>query len=124
MLTIQRDGKVERWINYIAGPDNGLTFPEGSDVRHDVVFEPMALVSGQTEPLAQISYRNPRSLYSNWRQQADAQGRFEVPVPTGEVKLDVNGQVYDLKDLKAHESRALAATPAALKADIGPVTER
>ena len=105
MVTRQRDGQTRRYISYVLGPENGLVFPENSELRHDFNLEPMALLVGKTVPGATLFYRNPRSIYGGWRQQADENGDFEVPVPTGDVRFQLNGQWIEVKDLKAHETR-------------------
>lgn len=105
MVTLQREGQTRRYITYISQARDQLKFGEGSDVRHDLNLEPMALVVGQTQPNATVSYLNPRSRYRKWEQQADARGRFEVPVPVGDLKLQVGARALELKDLKAHETR-------------------
>lgn len=105
LVTTQRDGQTRRYVAYVEAQKTGLVFKEDSDVRHDFKLEALALVVGQTAPNATLYYRNSRSIYGGWRQNADAQGRFEFPLPTGDVKLQIGGQSLEVKDLKPHETR-------------------
>ncbi len=109
MVTTDRDGEKRRYISYIAQSRSLLKFGEGSDVRHDFDLEPLALIVGQTQPGATISYDNPRSRYRTWRQVAGADGRFEMPVPIGDVQLQVGALSVNIEALKAHETRDLTA---------------
>lgn len=105
MVTVRRDGETRRYVAYYKSQRIGLVFGEDSDVRHDFNLEPLALVVGQTTPGATLTYRNPRSIFGPWRNKADAQGRFEFPVPIGDVVLKDGARSLDVKSLKPHETR-------------------
>ena len=115
VITVEREGQKRRYASYILRPESRLKFEEGSDVRYDFDLEALALIVGQTQPGASISYDNPRSRYRKWEFKADAAGRFEAPVPTGDMPFQVGDIVLKLKALQPHETRDVTAQLEAAK---------
>nr|MDQ2731496.1 carboxypeptidase regulatory-like domain-containing protein [Armatimonadota bacterium] len=136
MLTIDKDGKKERWISYVEGEGLGEKYAESDQITHDITLYPMALIQGKVvlpagkpapAPLT-VSYEDPRSIYGPWQVTCDAAGNFELPVPTGDVTLNLgnNPQRFPwgqpntggaltatmvVKDLKAQEVRSVEIKP-------------
>jgi hypothetical protein len=115
-LTLADLDRTRWYLCYAEAEEAGLRYQEGEQVEHDLVFHPLARVMGRVllppgEQTARVSYYNPRSsrMYSDWTVPTDAEGNFEIFVPTGDVILNfqsgnANG-TQTLKDLKAHETR-------------------
>jgi hypothetical protein len=89
-----------------------VRFEEGETVRRDMEFKPMALLKGRVlidgKPAARqaVSHPNTGSIYGQWEVRCDKDGRFELPVPTGDVTVRVaNRHTQLLKGIKPHEVR-------------------
>ena len=108
MVSRERDGKIERFIGYYAGLKSGLVYKEGENVTFDMDLEPMALIRGVApRGTAEVSYRNPRSMWGSWKVVPGEDGSFEIPVPTGDVSLRVGARVTRVSDLQPHETRVV-----------------
>ncbi len=124
MVTVTRNGKTERYISFVEAANKGLKFAEGARVRRDVMLVPMALVKGTMPPSlppdATVSYRDKRSIYGPWFVHAKANGHFEIPVPVGDVKLNIANRVVAVTDLKPQEVRVITVPDAESPAKANP----
>ncbi len=113
MVTLDHNGRTERWISFVEARERGLKYSEGARLKHDMVLQPLALLRGQLPAnLVQrgrrdIWYRPPLSIYGDWRVSADSEGRFEIPVPVGNVTVNFPDGARTLTGLKAHEVRVV-----------------
>lgn len=105
MLTINRHGTTQYWICYVDCARQGLRYAEGEHVWHNYEFQPMALLKGVAPHARTIAYRDPHSIYGGGWKVTVTDGHFEVPVPTGDIELRVDGQPVPVTGLTAHETR-------------------
>ncbi len=113
MVTLDHNGRTQRWISFVEASARGLTYTEGSHLQHDMVLQPLALLKGQLpanllhQGRRDVWYRPPLSIYGDWRVSADSQGRFEIPVTLGDVMVNFPDGARLIKGLKAHEVRVV-----------------
>lgn len=110
MVTVTRNGKSERYISFVKALDKGIVHKEGDRVRHDLMLTPMALIKGKFPAQALpgiVHYLDPRSIYGPWLVQPARDGSFEVPIPIGNVTLNIGNRAVKITGLKAQEVRTL-----------------
>lgn len=114
MVTLNRNGRTECWISCVEMWANGLKYTEGDRIRHDMRFEPMALVRGTVKgrpgERVYVSYQNPKSSYQPWVVPPTDAGRFEIPVLTGDVTLLHGNKSTTITGLQPHEVREVHLT--------------
>lgn len=115
-LTREENGQKRWYQSYVEVHAAGVLYKEGERVRFDLFLHPMARIQGHVvlppgAKSATVSYHDPLSFYGDWRVNTNAEGKFEIFTPIGDVTM--NFQYEDktsallIKDLKGHETRTV-----------------
>jgi hypothetical protein len=108
LIAEQKNGQTRYWLAHVRAWKTGLVYQEGENLQVDFHLKPMALLKGQVpRGTHSISYTDPDSRYGQWNIRPDASGKFELPVPVGDVSLRFSGSLQTIKNLKPHEIRTV-----------------